>query len=271
MNPISFHIILLLLISNISFAQEKFTNCTYRKFTNGKISVKECMDEKGMRGKTIAYNMKGEVIGEWSISRMHMLSSVYFTFHANGGVYKAHYSSHPDAGIQWYKSTTEFNDKGEQISFMEHSHDDHLKIFAPKPSYPNPPKPDSIEYTLNPQVKKTETTKVEKEIMKCAVIYASELWLDNRTSQNLVVAWHSVSDTTYKANVTLPKGQRTKVCERILAEQYEAPLQYFTLKITTASGKNIPVKIQPQPLIDESRIKEHKKGYVYEVVVFVKK
>lgn len=229
----------------------------YTKFKNGKNSTAECVDERGS-GTATAYNLKGEVIGTWTMGRMHQLSAVHFTFHPNGMVHKAEYSSHPDAGIQWYRSTTEYNEEGVKIGFWEQSHEDHvtpIEPYVPKPSVVK----DTVGYNLKEPVK--------QEVMECAVIYVSELWLDNRSGKDIKVSWKHKYQTDQKSEVpiTIKAGERIKICERILAEQYEAPMSSFELTVTNLKGKPLKNPQFSSPLINDERIKEFRKGYVYDI------
>lgn len=242
---------LLFFFQNTSFAQKEKQNCTKTYFRNGKISTLECMPESGWGGKAYAFNLKGDTIGEWSISRMHMLASVNFTFHANGGVHKADYSSHPDAGIQWYRSCTYFNEEGVKTDFWEMRDDDRV-TFIQEP----------LEIPLKKEEPKPEKP-IKQEVIACAIIFSSEFWVDNRLNIPVKITWQSVSDSTNKGEVLVPKGQREMITYYILAQQYEEPLKGFHFKVSTIKGKELTNVKLSKPLIDESRLKEFKKGYVY--------
>jgi hypothetical protein len=235
----------------IVFSQKEAQKCTKTYFKNGKLSTIECMPESGWGGKAYAFNQKGDTIGQWSISRMHMVAGVYFTFHANGGVHKADYSSHPDAGIQWHRSYTVFNEEGVKVDYWEMNHDDRVTVLQEpifKPEKKEEPKPEKP---------------IKQEVIECAIIYSSEFWVDNRLTIPVKVTWQSVSDSTNKGEVLVPKGQREMITYFILAEQYDEPLKGFRLKISTVKGKELDNVKLSKPLIDESRLREHKKGYVY--------
>jgi hypothetical protein len=102
-----------------------FDNCTAYYFTNSdQKSAEICYDGNRNNGIARAFKSDGSVMETWQISRMHVLSSVQFTFHSNGAVHRATYSSHPDAGIQWYRSETTFDIEGNKTGFFEERHDD---------------------------------------------------------------------------------------------------------------------------------------------------
>ena len=102
---------ILFLFSITVFSQRDTLHIHY--FPNGKVSTFTYIDEDRY-GKALAYNLKGEVIYENRTRSVHGSASVRFTHHENGMIKIARYSSHPDGGIQWYRSTTEFNEKGEK-------------------------------------------------------------------------------------------------------------------------------------------------------------
>lgn len=235
-----------------TFAQ-KDLHCDYTYLSKGGISTEKCFDKNTFEGQCTAYDTEGVVIGKWPLSRTGLMSSVDFTFHDNGMVHKAHYSSHPDGGIQWYKSTTTYDQTGKKIDFVEQSHNDHLKIFGP------------TDPTLYQQKEKRDTQKiVEQEVMECAEIYVSELWLDNRTGKELIVQviQKSTGDTL---KVDLGKGDRKKVGEMIAAETYQDPLSQFEITILKKSGKIFKGIGTGKMLIDDSSIEQNRKLYVYDL------
>jgi hypothetical protein len=244
-------IFLIITYTLFSQAQEAYKNCSYTKFKNGKVATSTCYNEDRYRGISTAYNLKGEKIGEWSLSRMHQLSSVHFSFHSNGGVYKAEYSSHPDAGIQWYRNVTTYNEQGEKIHFWEQSHDDRTTIMEPT----------FQQHTVEP-IKVPS----KPETIACAILYISELWIDNRLSQNIKVIWASKIHKEQKGSITISKGKKAKVVEWLMAEIYETPMPYFDINVVSTSGKKIKESVlSNQPLVDERRLKDNRKGFIYEI------
>jgi len=248
---------LLLFVGFTSVGQAPEQTCTYTKFKNGKNATAKCVDEQGS-GTATAYNLKGEAIGTWTVSRMHQLSSVYFTFHPNGMVHKAEYSSHPDAGIQWYQSTTEYNEEGVKIGFWEQSNDDRVTLI--EPIVPKSP-------VVMDSVGTTYKNPIKQDVVECAVIYVSELWLDNRTGKDIKVTWKHKYLKDQQGESIIKAGERIKICERILAQQYEAPMSNFELTVTNLKGKTLKNAQFSSPLINDEHIKEFRKGYIYDVSV----
>ncbi len=104
-------------------------------FTNGKVSTKAWMDKDDRWGRSWAYGQDGSVIAEFNTRRFAGHSSVHFEYHPNGAVSKVEFSSAPDAGIQWYRSTTTFDEHGHRTGFWEQGHDDLGTI--PRPGRPS--------------------------------------------------------------------------------------------------------------------------------------
>jgi len=99
---------------------------TYCYHSNGKISTTEFRpygDGYAAQGNSYAYDNTGKIIYECTTSRSGMLSGVNFTYYESGAVKVAEYSSHPDAGIQWYNKTTYFDENGTITSEFEMSDD----------------------------------------------------------------------------------------------------------------------------------------------------
>ncbi len=138
---------------------ERFDNCTAHYFKNSDLKSAEiCYDENRYHGIARAFKIDGSVLEIWQISHMHVISSVQFTFHSNGAVHRAIYSSHPDAGIQWYRSETTFDMEGNKTGFFEERHDD--MVTSPH---------------LHIEKHKEPTQK--QEVMECAPIMISEFHL----------------------------------------------------------------------------------------------
>lgn len=271
------HIFFLLLVQLTVQAQE-FKDCNYTPFKDGKRSTSVCYSENKYEGIAIAYNSKGDVIGEWKLSRMHVLASVHFTFHSNGGVHKAEYSSHPDAGIQWYRSFTTYDENGVKTDFREESHEDRVlspSIFVledeTKEQKKLPEAPYLVTDTLHSknqeQVKKDSTA---TNTITCAVIYISELWIDNRTGKDIMVKWDKKYKTDEKENslsfVKIKKGEKIKLTEQIQAQYYDDPMKILNISIWNSKGKKkLNHTISNTSLIDESRLNDHHKAFIHEV------
>lgn len=92
-------------------------------FTSGDLSTKAWMDANNSWGHSWAYNKLGDVIFDRQTRRVGGHASVDYRYHPNGAVSRADYSTMPDGGIQWYKSTTTFDTAGVQTGFSEQGWD----------------------------------------------------------------------------------------------------------------------------------------------------
>lgn len=279
------------ILFSLSIHSQEYKDCSYTYFKNSKkTSTSHCYSENKSEGKAVAYNLKGEKIGEWNLSRMHMLSSVHFSFHENGGISKAEYSSHPDAGIQWYKSYTTYDENGVKTGFTEMSDDMRTTIeveptkVKSREEYQKEQKQkadkllkeaDSL-FKLSNEKKNEQTLKqvqsdsLKQEVVESSVIYVSELWLENKTGKDIMLKW----DKKYKGDAKenspsfekVKKGEKIKITEIIQAQFYESPITSVNISIWNSKGKKkLSNKISNIPLVDESRENENRKGFVYEI------
>jgi len=92
-------------------------------FKSGGVSTKEWTDKDRHWGRSWAYAMDGRVLIDQQTRRIAGHASVHFTYHPNGTISKAEVSEAPDAGIQWYRSTTTFDENGQRTGFTEQGHD----------------------------------------------------------------------------------------------------------------------------------------------------
>lgn len=251
---------ILFLIMVKAYSQNSKDNCQISYFKNSKkISTKICLDESKYKGKAFAYDIKGNIIGEWSVSRMHQLSSVFFSYHPNGAVSKAEYSSHPDAGIQWYRSFTYYDDQGNKTGFSEDSHDRQTILIEPYKKEV----PVQIIPETNPPVPK-------QEVVQEAPIYISEFWIDNRSRKDVYVVCFYQNQKPGRGVDTLqllPKGERIKLGEHIMAGIFENPLPYFQIRFyDLKKKKNNKVRIGKSFLTEENSKDKTRKRYYFDLL-----
>lgn len=114
---------------------------------NGKVSTIETWDKDKRRGTLKGFNKLGKELFSHDLRQSGGYASAQMTYFPNGQVKSIYYSDAPDGGIQYYNSTTQFDESGNQISFDESSNVDdlHLKIPAPRryaiPDTTKPKKP----------------------------------------------------------------------------------------------------------------------------------
>lgn len=191
-------------------AQKPADNCSPRMFKQGSaVAAKECWDADKRFGFFEAFDGQGNSIGKWNLSRMHQYSSVQVNYHPNGAVAKVRYSSHPDAGIQWYRSETTFDSTGKQIGFWEDSHDRTTTLVVPAPQAPKPGAPPV------------------QEIIEEAPLKISELWLVNTTKDSLHLSVHGVGRNL---QVSLAPGAWHKLLDWPMPGHFADPRPNFTFK-----------------------------------------
>ena len=264
----------LMLLSISAYSQRDTLHIHY--FSNGKVSTFSYIDEDRY-GKAIAYNLKGDIIYENGTRRIHGSAGVRFSHHENGMVKTARYSSHPDGGIQWYRSTTEFNEKGEKIK----EHHDNYEGPGRHPTFLEleeaPPlkkqRSDTINIEENPHVHiihkphflptdredlrlpiEIPDTKKEKEIVECAAIHQNFVEVINHTNFNIKVTFiYQNKDTV----IVLRRG-----------EKIDGPI-YISAEISSPVHQNMTFRYVPnrrrknvQEVIISQKIEHNKTKHV---------
>lgn len=168
-------LLLLILASTLSAQPKERTfktdsgNVVVRYFASGQVSTKEWRDKDERWGRSWAYKKNGEMIFEGQTRRFAGHSSVYFSYHPNGAVSKVETSDAPDAGIQWHRSTTTFDDQGNKTGFSEQGHDNYGLI----------PRPD-MRIITEPQP--PATPQPQQEVVVCQRMFVNELFVVNPTN-----------------------------------------------------------------------------------------
>lgn len=134
-------------------------------FTTGQLSTMEWMDKDERWGKSRAFDRLGKETFNYSTRRIGGHASVHFSYHPNGAISKAEVSDAPDGGIQWYRSTTTFDENGNKTGFIEQGHDDHGPIGRPE-LYVQP------NQRLEPITEPTE--------MPCQRLFTNEVFVVNK-------------------------------------------------------------------------------------------
>jgi hypothetical protein len=216
-------LMIVLLTMAVSSYCRDYPKCKCSYFKNGKIATSQCYDNDDRWGRAKAFDSKGKEIYDRELRRIAGHSSVNFSFYPSGAVSKAEWSSAPDAGIQWYRTTTYFSEEGKITGEVHNNYDDGPGKMAPqKPGYVTTPK----TVPAKPEPKPEPSTTIE-----CAVIYSSEFWFHNTTSYSVVVTAtrkHIKSETYI---VTLRPRRRMKVGQMIGAQQFNDPATYYDFSV----------------------------------------
>lgn len=100
---------------------------------NGQISTLESWDKDKRFGNIKGYTNQGKELFSHGLRNVGGHASVSLTYFPNGQLEKVYFSDAPDGGIQFYNSTTRFDEKGNQTEFSEtkYPHELELEIQIP--------------------------------------------------------------------------------------------------------------------------------------------
>lgn len=224
-------------------------------FTTGQPSTVEWTDKDGRFGRSRAFKRDGTVIVDHHTRRIAGHASVHFEYHPNGAVSKAEFSDAPDAGIQWYRSTTTFDDQGDRTGFSEQGHDDLHVIPRPGTTFTAPVEP----------VGPTEDPVREPEVAICQKLFVNEVFVVNATrhAARVRVKVTHPSPALGPAAHTLAPGDTVCLGTYTIGETFEGPENHLAVeamrvmrnrKRPTASGELRTYEAQVSP--------EHRRYYM---------
>jgi hypothetical protein len=177
----------------------------------GGVSTKEWRDKDERFGRSIAYDLAGREIFSYHTRRIGGHASAYFSYHPSGAISKAEASDAPDAGIQWYRSTTTFDDQGNQSGFWKESHEElmHLRI-----------DPDTEQ----------------RPAAYCQKLFTNEVFLVNATRQagKATVKVRSPSPALRDSEHTLAPGDTVRLGTYSVGERFAAPETELTVEVRRA-------------------------------------
>ena len=171
------------------------------------------------KGFAVAYDKSGKEIFRQTLSRHNMIQSVMFSYHPSGAVSVAHYTWHPDAGIQFGGTSTTFDDAGNKTGETKDINpDDPLE--APGHQEPNHPVP-----VPKPSEKPAPEKIFQQEIVEESPIYHTAYFVVNNTRKPIRVGFvqgqnqgdpHEIAPgDTLRAGEYIDAGQFGNAAERI--------------------------------------------------------
>lgn len=187
-------------------------------FTTGQLSTKAWMDADNRWGHSWAYNTQGAVIYDQPTRRIAGHASVDYRYHPNGAVSRADYSTMPDAGIQWYQSTTTFDTAGVQTGFSEEGEDNY-----------GPIRPHVFPAPAPPAYKQEE---VREQRM-----YTNEYFVVARKNCRVQLRPKQPSPAAKNMDATLLKGDTLRGGTYSLGERFDPPLEQVAVTATDRRGK----------------------------------
>jgi hypothetical protein len=161
---------------------------------NGKVSTVETWDKDKRNGTLKGFNNQGKELFSHNLRHYGGHASAQITYFPNGQVKSIYYSDAPDGGIQYYNSTTQFNEVKNQTSFDERSNLDELHLRVPAPFVPR------IPDTIKPKKPVVEINQVlvkqKEEPIEFRIINKTKL------SHELLIAYTAIpeKDTVLKIN-----------------------------------------------------------------------
>lgn len=164
-------IMIYVLLSNVNFSQvDTLFDIHYHQ--KGSISTKSVIFSEEVKwGYAKAFNTDGKEIYSMGTRRFGGHASVEFSYYDNGAVRIAHYSSHPDGGIQWGDITHYFDQQGNVTSIIDNSSD----------MYGHP----QLHLTEEPVIERQEPelerkdVVIKQETIPCAEIFETAVYVVN--------------------------------------------------------------------------------------------
>ena len=240
-------ICLFVLQTTALFSQVKSGDTTFRiaYHKNKKISTKEVILKDNIYwGYAKAYDKNGKQIYNMQTRSVAGHASVHFKYFEDGAVSMAHYTSHPDGGIQWSDIKHHFDNDGNVVNVEDYSSDMYgrpstITILRTPEELEHPalrpeinPKPVEEQLVVKP--------KMEPEVMRCAEIYQSEVYLVNLTGkrQNITSRSKNRKIEHEVTNSMVGKSDTLKVGTFIEAQMYTHPKEFMEF-IVHPSHKNM--------------------------------
>lgn len=189
-------------------------------FTTGQVSTLEWTDKDGRFGRSLAYKRDGTVIVDHHTRRIAGHASVHFEYHPNGAVSRCEFSDAPDAGIQWYRSVSTFDEQGNRTGFTEESNELLERTFT-----------QPIE-TFAP----TEDPARKPGVAICQQLFTNEVFLVNATRQagKATVKALRTSPALRDSEHTLAPGDTVRLGSYSLGERFAPPDTELTVEVRRA-------------------------------------
>ena len=212
---------------------------------NGKVSTSETWDKDKRFGNAIAYNSKGEELYNHSLRSVGGHAYVSLEYFANGQVSKVYYSDAPDGGIQFYNSTTKFDENGVQTEFHETKYPHEIQMVLVEPS-----------------VKKTEPVVEQKkeepkqEVVECAILFKNYFEIQNGTTSKVTIKINALQNNTVigESREIVLEPSRKFVFDTVFTAQVGLQEDIYKLEIVsyTRKHKNKHVKLMELVPIETS-------------------
>lgn len=228
-------------------------------FTTGEVSTKEWMDTDDRWGRSWAFGRDSRILIDQQTRKVGGHASVSFRYHPNGGVSRVEVSDAPDGGIQWYRSTRTFDEKGDQTSFEEQGWDDrpmHAPHLLP-PTTKAPPDPKAPQ----PQAPHKVTT------VKCQRLFVNEVFVVNGSGRpvEITIEPKDQSPALQGSTFVLAPGASQQVGTYSMGEVFVSPVTRMKVigKVTNRRGKQREVGVL---MMEERQVDPQRKAWFYHVL-----
>ncbi len=193
-------------------------------FASGKVSTRTWMDKDDRWGRSWAYDVSGKEIFSYQTRKIGGHASAHFSYHANGAVSKIEVSDAPDAGIQWYRSTTTYDEQGNKTGFTEQGHDDDGIIPGP-----------GVRVVQKPEVTEPHVQEVVREQR----MFVTEVFVVNASKYTcrMDVVAKQPSPALQNSNHTMAPGDTVRVGMYSTGEIYQEAAKHLTLSAKRWSKK----------------------------------
>lgn len=222
-------------------------------FKTGEVSTREWRDKDDRFGLTTAYDRTGKEIFRFGTRRIGGHASVHFSYHANGAISKAEASDAPDAGIQWFRSTTTFDDQGNQTGYWKEGHEDLMRpsVILTRPEEPiSPVVPQSIP-----------------AVVPCQRMFVNEVFVVNGSSWpvEITVEPRDPSPALQGSKIVLAAGESRMVGTYSVGETFVSPVQRMKVvgMVTNKRGKQRQVGVL---MMEERQVDPQRKAWFYHVM-----
>jgi len=191
-----------------------------RLFTTGQVSTAEWTDKDGRFGRSRAFTRDGTVIFDRHTRQIAGHASVHFSYHPGGAVSKAEVSDAPDAGIQWYRSITTFDEEGNRTGFTEESNELLERTFT-QPIEPVVPKEDPVR---------------KPGVAICQQLFVNEVFLVNATRHagKAIVKALRPSPALRDSEHTLAPGDTLRLGTYTIGQAFAPPSDQLTAEVRRA-------------------------------------
>lgn len=224
-------------------------------FATGGISTQEWTDKDDRFGRSIAYDEVGREIFSYHTRRVGGHASAHFSYHPSGAISKVEVSDAPDGGIQWYRSTSTYDEAGNRTGFSEEGRDNYGPLHSPLRI--DLPEPTPSEITIPPK----------QEVMECQQLFVNEVHIMNASSWQVEfnISPKDPSPALQASQFVLAPGQSKLVGTYSVGETFVSPVQRMSV-VGTVMNKRGKKKQVGVLLMEQRQIDPQRKAWTYHVM-----